>query len=83
MYNRKELQEIAKKQEYVYVVVVDELEIVKYKTSEINFSNDGVMFNIKCNAPGIVVFSKEKEAKECLVYSIQDVIDDFKDEKNN
>ena len=78
MYNRTELQEIAKKQEYVYVVVFDRLEIVKYKTSEINFDYTRACFDINTNDI-IEVYAKRKDAFKRLYNLIKDTIDTYKE----
>ena len=68
MFTKDELKEISKNQEYVFVLDHDDLKIIKYETSKIDFNRGSrPVFDLPETFGEITVFQNEEDAEEELL----------------
>ena len=91
MFTKDELKEISKNQEYVFVLDHDELKIIKYETTKIDFnSGSEPVLDLPDTFGEITVFQNEEDAEEELLDLInfeeqeaKDIYDSRIEELNN
>ena len=68
MYTKTELKKIAQEQKYVYVVLNDDIEIVKYPAALIDFNYSGskALFDLNSYIGEITVYKNLEDSYDCL-----------------